>query len=127
MARILMVNDEPDLLELCRFVLEQEGHEVAVWTDGCLAAEYARKWRPDLIITDWVMPDMDGHTLLSKLKSHLETREIPVLLMSALRDGAVRAEIAGADAFLPKPFGESDLVRAVTELRAQTSESASAP
>jgi DNA-binding response OmpR family regulator len=115
MARILIVNDEVDLLKLCREALRESGHEAEILTSGKKAVEMARQSKPDLIIVDWVMPDMDGNAVLARLKGLAETRDIPVLAMSALRDGANRALLAGADRFLAKPFGVDDLINAVNE------------
>ena len=113
MARILMVNDEKDLLTLCQVALEESGHEVEILTNGAKAVECARRWKPNLMVIDWVMPDMDGHAIMSTLKSCPDTKSIPVLMMSALRDGATRAKLVGANSFLAKPFSEDDLVGAV--------------
>jgi DNA-binding response OmpR family regulator len=113
MARILMVNDERDLLELSQSALCEVGHEVEIVTGGNLGVERARHGRLDLIIVDWVMPDLDGGTVLARLKGHPVTRDIPVLAISALPDGAVRAKLAGADHFLPKPFDIDELVNGV--------------
>jgi DNA-binding response OmpR family regulator len=116
MARILMVNDEKDLLALCQETLQESGHEVEVLTNGAKAVECARRWKPNLMVIDWVMPDMDGHTIMTTLKSLPDTKAIPVLMMSALRDGATRAKLVGAKSFLAKPFSADDLLGAVNEL-----------
>jgi DNA-binding response OmpR family regulator len=116
MARVLIVNDEIDLLKLCEEALRDAGHEAEIIAGGKAALEYARRWRPDLIVLDWVMPDMDGTTVLARLKGHAETKDIPVLAMSALPDGVMRAQLAGADHFLPKPFDIDELLNAVNHV-----------
>jgi DNA-binding response OmpR family regulator len=113
MARILIVNDEVDLLTLCRKTLADAGHDADIATSGKDALERARRLEPDLIVADWVIPDMDGSAFIASLKGRPDTKDIPILAMSALHDGAVRAEMAGADHFLPKPFETDDLVDAV--------------
>ncbi|HEX3694958.1 MAG TPA: response regulator [Polyangia bacterium] len=115
MARILIVNDELDLLELCQLTLCEAGYDAEITTGGRKAVERARRGDLDLIVVDWVMPDMDGNAVLARLKGGPETRDIPVLAMSALRDGKTRAHLAGADSFLAKPFGPDDLVNAVAQ------------
>lgn len=115
MARILIVNDEMDLLKLCQDALQDAGHDADIVTSGDIAVERARHGRLDLIVVDWVMPDMDGNAVIARLKGLPDTKDLPVLAMSALRDGAVRAEMAGADRFLPKPFDADDLVDAVKQ------------
>jgi DNA-binding response OmpR family regulator len=116
MARILMINDEIDLLTVCQSLLSDVGHEVDIFTSGREAVEQARRAKPDLIIVDWVMPDADGSTVLARLKGHPATKDTPVLAISALADGAMRAELAGADRFLAKPFDVEELVFAVNHL-----------
>src|SRR6188768_2444189 len=116
MARILMVNDEIDLLTVCQSLLSDVGHEVDIFTSGREALKHARRAKPDLIIVDWVMPDTDGSSVLARLKGHPATKDTPVLAISALADGAVRAELAGADRFLAKPFDVDELVSAVNHV-----------
>jgi two-component system response regulator ArlR len=113
MARVLIVNDEPDLLELCQLTLCEAGHHAEILTSGRKAIERAGRGDLDLIVVDWVMPDMDGNAVLARLKGGSDTKNIPVLAMSALRDGKTRAQMAGADSFLAKPFSVDDLVDAV--------------
>jgi len=113
MARILIANDEIDLLKLCQGVLQDAGHDADIVIGGQQAIERARMERPDLMIVDWVMPDTDGSAVMAKLRGLPDTRDIPVLAISALRDGAIRAEMAGADHFLAKPFDDDELVDAV--------------
>jgi DNA-binding response OmpR family regulator len=116
MARILIVNDEIDLLTVCQSLLSDAGHDVDILTSGNEALEQARVGKPDLIIIDWVMPDTDGSTVLARLRGHPATKDTPVLAISALHDGAMRAELAGADRFLAKPFDVDELVDAVNHV-----------
>lgn len=120
MARILIVNDEVDLLRLCRRALREAGHDVEIVTSGKDAVERARRLMPELLIVDWVIPDMDGSTLMARLKGLPETKDIPVLAMSALKDGTVRARMAGAHHFLPKPFDTDALIDAVNRVLTQS-------
>jgi two-component system sensor histidine kinase/response regulator len=98
---------------LCQLVLCDAGHSVEIMTNGHKALERAAQGNLDLVVLDWVMPDMDGGVLTARLKAQPQTKGLPVLAMSALRDGESRAALAGADAFLAKPFGADELVRAV--------------
>lgn len=116
MARILMVNDEYDLLTLCQDVLQESGHVVDVATSGRAAIARAAEIKPHLLIVDWVIPDMDGHTVIAALKSRPDLQDIPVLAISALHDGADLAKRAGADDFLQKPFGADELIDAANQL-----------
>jgi len=116
MARLLLVNDERDLLVLSQDVLQEEGgHEVEIAAGGAAGLALARRLRPDLIVLDWIMPDMDAAAVVAGLRSAPETEGIPILVMSALIDGSARARLVGAAGFLPKPFTGEELVRAVSE------------
>jgi DNA-binding response OmpR family regulator len=120
MARILMVNDEVDLLRLCQETLRDSGHDVEISTSGREAIARARTCKPDLFIVDWIIPDMDGEALLANLKAIPEMQGIPALAISALQDGALIAAKAGANDFLQKPFGADELVDAVTQVLSRT-------
>ena len=100
MALILVVDDEPDLLALLVEQLQALGHEVA---EGLREAT-AR--RPDLLLTDVIMPFMDGPEMLEKLRAQPETRDIPVIALTALTDSRTRARLSslGVERFLPKPY-----------------------
>jgi CheY-like chemotaxis protein len=109
------VNDEADLVELCAMVLEDQGYETVLATDGPLALELARKYQPDLILLDWVIPRMAGDEVFRVLRADPKTRHIPVMMMSASHKARDAAEALGVDNFLPKPFEAEDLVYAVQE------------
>lgn len=103
-ARILIVEDQPDVAELIDVVLKGEGYIVAVARDGAQGLMLARDWNPDLILMDIMLPNVDGGTLISRLRREPETARIPIVAMSAsstLRDRSAELE---ADALLSKPF-----------------------
>jgi CheY-like chemotaxis protein len=83
MKKILVVDDEFDLLTTWRLVLRMEGYEVSTASNGLLALESARANRPDLIITDWMMPIMDGVALCRALAADPTLADVPVVLSSA--------------------------------------------
>jgi DNA-binding response OmpR family regulator len=116
MARILVVNDERDLVELCQVILEEVGHQVTTLTNGAKAVELAEHDPPDLIALDWVLGRLTGEDVLRALRANPATAHIPILLLSALPDLEARAGVLGADGALGKPFGEDELVRAVGRL-----------
>ncbi len=113
MPRILMANDDRDLLDTCREILEGAGHEVRSVAGGREAFAIALDWLPDLIIVDWVMPDMDGTTLIAELRRADATTSLPILMISGSLNARVIAGRAGSDGFLPKPFEAEELLRAV--------------
>lgn len=120
MARILLINDEPDLLYLCQLVLEAAGHTVDTLLGGTGALDAARQFRPDLIGLDWIIPDMSGEELLHLLKSSPETSSVPILVISALEGLDSHVRPLGAERVLPKPFRPEDLRAAVSEVLAAT-------
>jgi two-component system response regulator MprA len=115
-ARILIVDDEADLVEVCTMALEAKGHSVAGITQPKLALVSAKREQPEVVVLDWVMPGCDGGAVLAMLRADCVTATTPVVLMSALPDGAARAHAAGADAFLPKPFDADQLAHIVAQV-----------
>src|SRR5438552_12994253 len=87
-----------------------------VCTEGVGAPDLARRYRPAVILLDWTLRETDGGQVLACLRQDAITRSIPVIMMSAWQDGALRAQAAGADAFLPKPFGADELVEVVNAM-----------
>ena len=118
MGRVLVVDDEPDVLLLCRLNLEVRGHELLEATEGASALELAREHRPDVIVLDLMLPGMDGYEVLETLRREEATAEIPVLVLTAksLRADRERSRGLGAAAFLTKPFLPDDLCELVEAL-----------
>ena len=112
---ILVVERDPHVRELEAHFLKDAGFEVDFATDGLAALEKVRQIRPHIVITEILVPKLDGLTLCRRLKSDEATRHISVLVFSILAASA-RATEAGADAFLMKPLAESRLVSTVTDL-----------
>jgi CheY-like chemotaxis protein len=83
MHSILLVDDEPDILTAWRLILIEEGYEVRCASNGIEALRLLDGWRPDIIITDWMMPLMDGGELCRYIKSHPELSRIPALVHTA--------------------------------------------
>jgi two-component system chemotaxis response regulator CheY len=104
--RVLIVDDDPAIRMLCAVNLEIEGLVVLEAADGRLALEQARSERPDLVVTDVMMPGLDGFELAEALRRDERTREIPLIFLSseAAPANAERARELGALAYLTKPF-----------------------
>jgi CheY-like chemotaxis protein len=118
-AIILVVERDPHIRELESHFLHQAGYSVGFAQDGDGALEQARKIVPDIIITEILVPVLDGLALCRQLKADPRTRDIAVLVFSILA-AAGRAREAGADAFLLKPLAENiliDTVRGLLEAR----------
>lgn len=105
-ARILLVDDEPDVICVIGRSLAMEGFTVITANDGHECIEKAHDEMPDLILLDNVMPKMDGITTLLKIKKSAKTRNIPVIVVTALADeqNILQALEAGARTYVLKPF-----------------------
>ena len=112
--RILVINDNADLLELCQHVLESRGHEVETTTDASAVTATVTRFQPDAIVLDWILEDRTGGDVLDELQRGLSMP--PVLVMSSRDDVELDAKRRGARAFLRKPFVDSELVAAVEAL-----------
>lgn len=122
--RVFVVDDEPDVVGLLRTVLEREGLEVEVATDGRTALAGVLGRPPDLIILDLMMPGLDGFELLKLLRLDPTCESVPVLIVSARtqqKDQLSSLQL-GANAYLCKPFSPRDLVREVHALLEARSE-----
>ncbi len=120
---ILVVDDDPDLVETVAMMLESKGCEVGMAYDGIEAEESIKKRRPDLIILDIMMPRKDGYVLCGELKSNPQTRDIPVILLTAVGEAVPSTRYSHADGmateaddYIPKPIDTESLWAAVTNL-----------
>ena len=110
-VNILIVDDEPDVLFLLRLTLETAGYEVVEASHGGEALNAIRASRPNRLVTDLMMPVMDGRELIRQVRESPETADLPIMLLSANPDHA-----SGADLVMRKPFNPRDLTRAVDDL-----------
>lgn len=113
--KILLVDDEPDMMEVVVFRLRKAGYEVNTASTGREGLEAARTMRPDLILLDYRLPDMLGSDACRILKSEQETADIPVIFISA-STGAPTSDLvksSGACDFILKPFDLKDFYRKI--------------
>ncbi len=108
--KILIIDDDPAILEAIKYILEDNGYEVAVCANGASTEDSIIKNKPALIIMDYWLSDIDGDVIIKKLKTDDKTKNIPIIFLSASNDAANIAKLAGADDFLAKPFEISDLL-----------------
>jgi DNA-binding response OmpR family regulator len=114
MRKILAVDDDSDILEVLKFILEDSGYEVETLSDGHLLFEKIKSSLPDLILLDIMLGNIDGRELCKSVKLTAETHAIPVILISASHTVAGSMNLKGApDAFLAKPFDISDLLKLI--------------
>jgi DNA-binding response OmpR family regulator len=120
---ILVVDDDPDLVETVAMMLESKGCEVGKAYDGVEGEESIKERRPDLIILDIMMPRKDGYVLCAELKSNEETRDIPVILLTAVGEAVPSTTYSHADGmrteadeYIAKPIDTDGLWDTVTSL-----------
>ncbi|MBV9080056.1 MAG: response regulator [Elusimicrobia bacterium] len=116
MSKILVTDDEKDVVELLKFLLEKDGHQVMTAYNGKDALVAAQKNKPDLILLDVMMPEMDGYTVQTRLLEDANTKTIPIIILTAkgqLRD--VFAMSANVKAYIEKPFDPKTLRSKIQE------------
>ena len=116
--KVLLVDDERDLVETLEFRLRAAGFEVITAFDGLEALQKAREQRPDLMITDVMLPKMDGYQVCRMLKFSAEFQELPVVMLTARGQDADKqiGRDVGADLYITKPFDGGELIKKVEEL-----------
>ena len=114
-AKILVIDDEPVIVDLVKFALELEGFTVITAEDGEQGITMAKTEKPDLVVLDIRLPGMNGYEICQQLKSDGITREIPVVLLSvkAAPEDIHAGLEAGADDYVPKPFEPAKLIKII--------------
>lgn len=117
-ARILLAEDEANILTSLTFLLERAGYDVSVETEGPKALAAAMNAPPDVLVLDVMLPEMDGYEILRRLRAAPGTRKLPVLMLTAKgqREDRETAIKYGADMFITKPFANSEIISAIAQL-----------
>jgi two-component system phosphate regulon response regulator PhoB len=120
--RILVVDDEPEIVALVAYHLAKAGYRVSTAASGQDALELARRERPSLVVLDLMLPGMSGFDVLEQLRSDDSTRDIAVLMLTARREepDRIRGLSLGADDYLTKPFSPAELVLRVAAILRRT-------
>ena len=113
--RILVVDDEAELVKAIEIRLKQADYEILTAYDGLEGLEKAQKEKPDLILLDILMPNMDGYQTLQKLKEEESTKSIPVIMLTAKSqvDDVTKAADLGANDYIVKPFNHITLLEKI--------------
>jgi two-component system alkaline phosphatase synthesis response regulator PhoP len=121
-VRVLVIDDEPDVLLLCRVNLEHAGHDVLEAAEGRRGLELAATERPDLIVLDLMLPNIDGLQVLARLSNDPTTRGIPVVLLTAKArlEDQLRGWQAGCSEYITKPFAPNALTEVVERIDRMT-------
>ena len=120
-GKVLLVEDEPNIIEAIRFILTRDGWAVDVHSDGATAIDAVATKQPDLVILDVMLPNRSGFDILADIRADEGTAALPVLMLTArgqTRDREL-AERVGASRFMTKPFSNSEVLASVRELAGQ--------
>jgi DNA-binding response OmpR family regulator len=120
---VLIVDDDPDMVETVGMMLESKGYEVGKAYDGLEGEESIKERCPDLMVLDVMMPRKDGYTLCAEIKKNSATRSIPVILLTAVGEAVPTTSYSHADGmateaddYIPKPVDTQTLVNAIERL-----------
>jgi DNA-binding response OmpR family regulator len=125
--RVVCVEDEPEMIDLIRLILSRKGFEVIGANGGKKGLDAIREQKPDLVLLDLMMPDMDGWEVYQQIKADKETRDIPVIVVTAKAqsiDKVLGLHIAKVDDYISKPFSPQELLESVEQVLNRTAESA---
>ena len=124
--KILIVEDEAPLLEVLRYNLETAGYLVDVAEDGAAALDIVCRSTPDLIILDWMLPELSGVEVCRQLRAEPDTKEVPVIMLTARGEEADRLKglASGADDYVVKPFSPAELIARVRAVLRRSTASA---
>lgn len=113
MPKILVIDDDPSVRSLVADSLEIEGYEVCTAEDGFAGLRAIESQKPDCVLLDVMMPGLDGHQVLQRIRAAEERPSLPVVMLTAYSDDATawQAWTEGVDYFLPKPFDADELLR----------------
>ena len=120
-ARILSIDDEMEILDLIRLILGRKGYEVEGAIGGEAGLAKAKAWKPDLILLDLMMPDMDGWEVFHRLRADEALADIPVVVVTARAqsiDRVLGLHVARVNDYVSKPFTPQDLVESVERVLA---------
>jgi len=120
MAKVLIADDEPNIVTSLEYLMGKKGHEVRIARNGDEALELVETFRPDAILLDVMMPRMSGYEVCQKIRERPEWRNTKIVILSARgREAEVHKGLSlGADAYLTKPFSNQQLIEMVEELLA---------
>jgi two-component system response regulator VicR len=120
--RILCIEDEPEMIDLIRLILERKGFDVLGALGGQEGLDAVRRDKPDLVLLDLMMPDVDGWEVYRQMKADKELQKIPVVVVTAKAqsiDKVLGLHIAKVDDYVTKPFGPGDLLDSVNRVLAK--------
>ncbi len=118
-ARILSIEDDPEMSSLIQLIFERKGHRVIGVRRGELGLEFLKSLKPDVLLLDLMLPDIDGWDLYRQMKNDRELAKVPIIIVSARskeQDAANGLHVINNDRFIEKPFEVKDLIDTVNGL-----------
>jgi two-component system, OmpR family, response regulator VicR len=123
---VVCIEDEPEMIDLVKLILSRKGFEVVGAMGGREGLEAIQAQKPDLVLLDLMMPDMDGWEVYQKMKADDSTKSIPVIVVTAKAqsiDKVLGLHIAKVDDYITKPFGPQELLESVEQVLARQTQS----
>jgi DNA-binding response OmpR family regulator len=117
--RVVCIEDEPEMIDLVRLILGRKGYDVIGANGGIEGLDAVRRERPDIILLDLMMPDMDGWEVYQQIKADPELKHIPVVVVTAKAqsiDKVLGLHIAKVDDYITKPFGPQELLESIEKI-----------
>ncbi len=117
--RILSIEDDPEMRGLIQLIFERQGHRVIGAKRGDFGLEFLHSLKPDVLLLDLMLPDIDGWDIYHKMKNNEELAKIPVIIVSArseAQDAAAGHSVVGNDRFVEKPFEVKKLIEVVNQV-----------
>ena len=117
--RVVCIEDEPEMIDLVRLILGRKGFEVIGAAGGIEGLEKVKRERPDIVLLDLMMPDMDGWEVYQQIKADPELCDIPIVVVTAKAqsiDKVLGLHIAKVDDYITKPFGPQELLESVEKI-----------
>lgn len=116
--QVLLIEDEPNIIEAIRFILSRDGWDVKTHSNGLDAVDAVRMRMPDVIILDVMLPGKSGFDILSEIRADIDLASTPVLMLTARGQKKDRemAERAGASHYMTKPFSNSEILETVRQM-----------
>ena len=117
-TKVFLVEDEQSIITLVEYNLKKEGFKVAFSSNGEEALKEIKSYEPDIVLLDWMLPDLSGIDVCKSLKKDTKFRDIPIIMLTAKgeEEDKVSALNAGADDYITKPFGHAELIARINAL-----------
>jgi DNA-binding response OmpR family regulator len=117
-ARILLVDDEPNILLAIEFLLKKEGYSIKKAFDGLQALKFVASFRPDIVVLDVMMPELDGFEVARRIRNMPDFEHVRIIFLTAkgTQHDKMKGYTSGGEVYLIKPFDNDELVRIVNEV-----------